>query len=236
MKNAALALIMTTSIMLTGCFSTDSSTTGNVSTKKYDIEMTINNYGNDVTVTFPVSLTASTESSSEQETSNTASDTRKANLGYNGSTASMADDGAELFLESVTSAARRWIDSRKTDSENDNSVTSSEKQSDSEPVKIQKDSSKQPITEINYEFSNKFHHITTGYVDGGKSLALCNGDTTRFDKCESDGVDIPYHGLDEGRLLYWNMNKEPIGDIICVKDGKEYRYKAPEGITFGNCE
>jgi hypothetical protein len=89
------------------------------------------------------------------------------------------------------------------------------------------------VEEVAYQ--TRYHHTTTGSSDGGKSLVLCPGDTTRFDRCESDGVEIPYHGTDNGRLSYWNMTEVPVGDIVCTKDGKTYRYRAEQAVDFGEC-
>ncbi len=56
-----------------------------------------------------------------------------------------------------------------------------------------------------------------------------------FDKCSVGNVDIPYHGTDKGRQSYWNMSEEPRGDIVCVKNGKSYRYKANSVMVNGSC-
>ena len=61
-----------------------------------------------------------------------------------------------------------------------------------------------------------------------------------FDKCVSDGVTIPRHKDGEGRETYWNMRKEPKGDIVCTKGGKAYRYPASKtdarGFVWGKCK
>ena len=87
--------------------------------------------------------------------------------------------------------------------------------------------------ELPYE--TKFHHTTTGSSDGGKSLVMCPGQKMNFDHCECNGITIPFHGYDEGRETYWEMFKVPKGDIICVKDGKKYRYKANRVKVDGKC-
>ena len=85
------------------------------------------------------------------------------------------------------------------------------------------------------EYESKFHHTSTGSSDGGKSLVLCPGQVMNFDKCSVGNVDIPYHGTDKGRQSYWNMSEEPRGDIVCVKNGKSYRYKANSVMVNGSC-
>ena len=82
---------------------------------------------------------------------------------------------------------------------------------------------------------SRFHHTTTGSSDGGKSLVMCPGQTVNFDSCDVGGVNIPFHGYDDGRETYWNMFQVPIGDIVCVKDGMSYTYRADEVIVFGQC-
>lgn len=84
-------------------------------------------------------------------------------------------------------------------------------------------------------YESRFHHTTTGSSDGGKSLVLCPGQVMGFEKCTSDGVSIPFHGYDTGRVIYWNMTKVPKGDINCVKDGKSYKYRADKVLVYGDC-
>jgi hypothetical protein len=85
------------------------------------------------------------------------------------------------------------------------------------------------------EYETRFDHTTTGSSDGGKSLVLCSGQRMDFDKCTAGGVTIPYHGHDKGRVSYWNMREEPRGDIVCIKNGRSYRYKADRTMVYGNC-
>ena len=106
----------------------------------------------------------------------------------------------------------------------------STKQPAGEPENAQK---KQVESAIEYE--TKYHHTTTGSSDGGKSLVLCPGQVIKFDKCTSGGVNIPFHGHDTGRVVYWNMSKEPEGDILCEKDGRVYKYRADKTIVYGDC-
>ncbi len=84
-------------------------------------------------------------------------------------------------------------------------------------------------------YASEFHHTTTASSDGGKSLVMCPGHVPNFDRCSVGDVDIPYHGYDKGRVSYWNMEEEPRGDIICVKNGKSYRYRADSTIVYGSC-
>jgi hypothetical protein len=66
-------------------------------------------------------------------------------------------------------------------------------------------------------------------------LVLCPGQRMDFDRCSANGIGIPFHGYDKGRVSYWNMRKEPAGDIVCVKDGRSYRYKADRRTLYGRC-
>jgi hypothetical protein len=87
-------------------------------------------------------------------------------------------------------------------------------------------------------YQTKFDHTTNDpqkLKDGGKSLVLCPGQTMNFDKCSSNIVEIPRHSDDNGRETYWSMASAPVGDIVCKKDGKSYRYPASKLMTKGNC-
>ena len=84
-------------------------------------------------------------------------------------------------------------------------------------------------------YASKFHHTSTGSSDGGKSLVLCPGQVPNFDKCSVGNIDIPYHGSDDGRVIYWNIREVPRGDIVCVKNGKSYKYKADSMMVEGSC-
>ena len=83
--------------------------------------------------------------------------------------------------------------------------------------------------------ASEFHHTTTASSDGGKSLVMCPGHVPDFDKCSVGDTDIPFHGYDNGRVIYWNMFEEPRGDIICIEDGKSYRYRADSMVVYGSC-
>ncbi len=85
------------------------------------------------------------------------------------------------------------------------------------------------------KYETRFHHTATGSSDGGKSLVLCPGQDMDFDRCSTGRTDIPYHGRDEGRAIYWNMREEPSGDIVCTKNGRSYRYKADRTMVDGSC-
>jgi len=85
-------------------------------------------------------------------------------------------------------------------------------------------------------YETKFHHTTTGSSDGGKSLVLCPGQSIGFEKCTVGSVKIPRHSSDGGRETYWNMKEKPVGDIVCVKKGKSYKYKADKTIVYGKCK
>ena len=85
-----------------------------------------------------------------------------------------------------------------------------------------------------------FHHTTTASSDGGKSLVLCPGDPTEFDRVwvEGTNVTIPRHANDHGRVTYWNMRQEPDGDILAKKGNKIYKFpasRAGNGVVRGTC-
>lgn len=97
----------------------------------------------------------------------------------------------------------------------------------------EKETGEDASAETDYE--TKFHHTTTGSSDGGKSLVLCPGQDIKFDSCSAGGVDIPFHGHDTGRIVYYNVSKEPEGDIVCKKGDRVYKYRADKTIVYGDC-
>lgn len=101
------------------------------------------------------------------------------------------------------------------------------------PATVEKKEAVEEQKETEYE--TRFHHTATGSKDGGKSLVLCSGQKMKFTSCLSDGTSIPFHGYDHGRETYWNMHKEPQGDIVCKKDGKTYRFRADTTFVYGLC-
>jgi len=82
-----------------------------------------------------------------------------------------------------------------------------------------------------------FHHTQTNGPDGGQSLVMCPGLDWRFDRVECNGVAIPYHGLDNGRISYWNMFSSGGSGYIIGKIGKKkYKFKAVDKkIIKGSC-
>lgn len=91
-----------------------------------------------------------------------------------------------------------------------------------------------PVAEST-SYETRFHHTATGSSDGGKALVLCPGQVMNFDRCYVGDVTIPYHGTDEGRIIYWNTQRDPSGDIHCVKGSQSYKYKADRVMVFGDC-
>ncbi len=92
--------------------------------------------------------------------------------------------------------------------------------------------------EVEEEYiEHEFHHTQTNGPDGGQSLVMCPGETEKFDRCECNGVAIPYHGKDKGRLSYWNMfSSGGSGYIVCKKGSKKYRFKTVDKkIIKGSC-
>ena len=66
-------------------------------------------------------------------------------------------------------------------------------------------------------------------------MVLCPDDPTIFDSCTADGVSIPYHGEDNGRVIFWNMTEVPEGPIICNKGDETYVFPADEPVQMGDC-
>ncbi|WP_136808534.1 hypothetical protein [Desulfosediminicola flagellatus] len=88
-------------------------------------------------------------------------------------------------------------------------------------------------------YQTRYHHTHTGGKDPGKSLVLCPGQKIYFEKCTSNGVNIPFHGYDHDlsvpRMTYWNMSYSGKGDIVCTLKGKTYRYPANSTQVNGDC-
>ena len=230
MKNIELLLLVSSAFLLTGCLGADSSQTGDTTTKRYDIEMVVTNSGDGkVDVTLPLNVTAATDTTSRQTAEgNTATSTRKAAVGWNGGTGALAEE--EAMMEGFASLFQQWQDNRKEGS--DNSSTTAKKLSETvQPEETVPGLVVEP--ELTYE--TRFHHTQTNGPDGGQSLVLCLGQDLMFDSCTAGDVNIPYHGRDKDRLAFWNMNKYREGDIVCEKDGEEYRYPANKTLVYGDC-
>ncbi|MCK5071120.1 MAG: hypothetical protein KAR01_11275 [Desulfocapsa sp.] len=103
-----------------------------------------------------------------------------------------------------------------------------------EPTTIEPATEESPVAEAT-SYESRFHHTATGSSDGGKALVLCPGQVMNFDRCYVGDVTIPYHGTDEGRIIYWNTQRDPSGDIHCVKGDRSYKYKADRVMVFGDC-
>lgn len=83
--------------------------------------------------------------------------------------------------------------------------------------------------------SDRHHHTTWASSDKGKSIVLCPGDSTQFDECHVGSVDIPFHGYDTERKIWWNMWEEPAGDIECTLGDTKYTFKSDQAVNYGNC-
>ena len=84
--------------------------------------------------------------------------------------------------------------------------------------------------------SYPFDHTQFEGSDGGISLVLCKGDSTKDFDCKQGDVKVPYHGLDDERVTYWNMTTSGTGNIICTKDDKSYEFKTVKGkLSNGKC-
>lgn len=94
----------------------------------------------------------------------------------------------------------------------------------------------EPVEPQPIEFSEDFHHTQTAGPDGGQSLVL-GSEQGKFDRCEVAGHNLKYHGKDEGRHSYWNMQEWYDAPIICYKDGRAYVFRtdrrAHKGMVYG---
>ncbi len=102
------SLLFAVLLSLAGCrWGADSSTSGNTTSRKYDVGVKVTNTGEGTYNNyFYLGATASTDTQSEQSAEgNVASDTTelKASLTGDGGTASFAERGAEMFMEGVSS-------------------------------------------------------------------------------------------------------------------------------------
>ena len=216
-------------LFLLGC--ADSSTTGTV--REYNIKVSIHDNFGPVTLDFPLRVDAVSENEQITENASDLSPDIRLQLTEGGGTGTMA--GADAALKDVTSKLK-------------NSIKEAALEKVKEQIEVQKP--EEPATEpeepvapadpadpIAYE--TRFHHTQTAGPDSGKSLVLCPGQRMDFDKCTSNGIVIPRHKDGDGRETYWNMSKEPDGDILCVKGDKQYLYPAtitdPRGFVWGKC-
>jgi hypothetical protein len=223
---------------LFGC--ADSSTTGNI--RGYDIRVDISQNSAPVSLTFP--LTVDATSSTDQTTEGEASIAPDVNLQLvqPGATGSLS--GADSILKDTVSKFQNLL---KKDAEQEAveqlpvvpSVAppaAEEPVAPTEPV-IPSEPTEPNTGELTYE--TKFHHTQTNGPDPGKSLVMCPGQRMDFDRCTSNGVVIPRHKDGDGRETYWNMTEEPEGDIVCTKGDKKYLYPATitdsRGFVWGDC-
>ena len=159
----------------------------------------------------------------------------------------VAQQGGQINLESQTEGAKATQDNRvdktKTDSENTTSTETTviEAVPSKKPVNPGVTLGGEPIIvpesgEVeSWVYETKFDHTQTAGSDGGKSLVMCPDETRIFDSCSADGVDVPYHGRDEGRITYWNMTEEPAGEITCTLGDEKFRYPAGSNMVYGEC-
>jgi hypothetical protein len=234
MKYLALAFLLT----LTGC--ADSSTTGNI--RGYDIRVDISQNSAPVSLTFP--LTVDATSANDQTTENASDIAPDVNLQLvqPGATGSLS--GTDSVLKDITSKFQNLL---KEDSEQqvvdqlpvEVKPEVPQEVKPEEPVEVPLEDSTELTEDTPVAYETKFHHTQTNGPDPGKSLVLCPDQRMTFDSCSVGDVKIPLHGLDEGREIYWNMTEEPTGDIKCEKDGKTYLYPAStpdsRGFVWGKC-
>lgn len=223
---------------LFGC--ADSSTNANTQ-RDYDVNLVVRDNWGPVTVTIPLNVTAST-GDTEQTTEN-ASDLSpdvRFQLSEGASTGTMA--GADAAIKDVTNTLRNTIKKAAIEKikEQVEAQEPEEAVKPEEPVEETTEPDDIPPATKPLTHEIRFHHTQTSGPDKGKSLVLCPGQRMGFTVCTSDGIDIPRHSDGDGRETYWNMNREPVGDIVCVKDGKSYLYPATKvddrGFVWGKCD
>jgi hypothetical protein len=183
MKYLALVFL----IALTGC--ADSSTTGNI--RGYDIRVDISQNSAPVSLTFP--LTVDATSANDQTTEGEASITPDVNfqLVQPGATGSLS--GADSTIKDTISKFQNILrrDAEQEAIEQLPVITP--------PIVVPVPTEPTPPVEdippadgdLTYE--TRFLNTQTDSPEGGKVLALCPGDTRRFDKCTSNGVNLPFH-------------------------------------------
>ena len=139
--------------------------------------------------------------------------------------------GTEALMDDLKYVIEKWMDNRKKET-----TTTTPPVPPVEPEEPEEPGNGEivindPIWIENYPF----HHTTTASSDGGKSLVMCPDETMMFDECSVGDVDIPFHGHDNDRIIYWNMTEEPSGDILCIKGNKGYVFPAGDVIVYGEC-
>jgi len=220
MKNTlSIGIAIILLILLGACSSADVS--GDENLRKYGDTTFKNSGGGTQTINVTINASSETLTDTDQTTDNDPRNETapKLAVGWEGATAAA---GKENLIDGAVNTATRLLDNSKKES-----GVPAERKTEPTLVKEQVD------TGGGYE--TRFHHTTTGSSDGGKSLVLCPGQVMNFEKCSVGDVIIPHHGMDTGRVIYWNMTEVPQGDINCIKDGKTYKYKADSTIVHGDC-
>ncbi len=119
-----ILFLILTAFFLMSCSTAD--TTGDITDRDYDLTVTNHGSGN-ITMYFPATITASTDTDTDQITDNDPSNTvsPKLAVGLEGATSTATDAGT---LEGITSAAKRLLDNSNVNSHNpvDNSKDSTE--------------------------------------------------------------------------------------------------------------
>ncbi len=226
-------LLLLLPMLMMGC--ADSSTTG--TNREYDIRVDISQNTGPVSLAFPLNVDAT--SSTDQTTEGEASIAPDVNLQLvqPGATGSLS--GADSTIKDTISKFQNILrrDAEKEAVEQLPVVTPPVVVPVPAEPTIPEDI---PPSEGGLTYETYFLNTQTASPEGGKVLALCPGDTRRFDKCTADGVNLPFHRLYNGGSLYWNMNEAPKGDIVCVLDGKQYLYPATNndhrGRVTGSCK
>lgn len=85
------------------------------------------------------------------------------------------------------------------------------------------------------KYSSRHHH-TNGdcHLEARKTACVILCPRDKATSCEMNGKKMKKHGAqDRGRDVW--LGPWPAGDMICVIDGKKYKYKVESGMNFGTC-
>ena len=227
-------LLLLLPLMLLGC--ADSSTTGSI--RNYDIRVDISGNSGPVSLEFPLDVKSASNTDQITENASDIAPDVRFQLTEGGGTGAMS--GADAVLKDVTSTLKNQIKERAIEQATEELGIEPEPEEPVVPVKPEPTPEDIPPSEGGLVYETYFLNTQTASPEGGKVLALCPGDTRRFDKCTADGVNLPFHRLYNGGSLYWNMGEAPKGDIVCVLDGKQYLYPATNndsrGRVTGSCK
>ncbi|MCK5605560.1 hypothetical protein KAR91_26945 [Candidatus Pacearchaeota archaeon] len=68
----------------------------------------------------------------------------------------------------------------------------------------------------------------------GVAIQQCAGDA-RFDNCSLNGKNIRYHTKEKNRYLFWDLNMDDTGTIICKRGANTFLFKVDHSMRYGKC-